>query len=112
MPVKPFPMSADHALTIIRETAKDSSRVGIPADLGYSRPRQDWEHIVTHRQIQRCLEDGELLGRPELDEHGNWKCQMQRFGTGAVIRITVVAVHDEDRNWRLFVTDWSKIDGA
>ena len=111
MSVKKFPMRADHARKIIRNTAKDSSRVGIPVDLGYDRPKQDWEHVVTHRQIYRCLEDGDVLGEPELDEHGNWQCRLQRFGSGALVEITVVAVQDKNDDWRLYVTEWSKTDG-
>lgn len=103
-------MRGKNALAIIRKAAK-ASRVGIPTDLGYSRPRQDWQHVVTHRQIHRCLENGEILGDPELDEHGNLKCRMQRFGAGALVEITVVAVQDNDKNWRLYVTEWSKTDG-
>lgn len=109
--VEAFPMSAKPALEIIRETAVDSSKVGIPTDLGFDRPLQDWQHIVTHRHIQRCLENGDILGEPEQDENGNWKCIMQRFGSGALIQITVVAVPDTNNNWRLFVTEWSKTDG-
>ena len=109
--VKPFPLSAEKALEIIHDAVKDSSRVGIPDDLGFSRPEQDWQHVVTHRQIIRCLENGDIEGEPEIDEHGNTKCTLKRFGAGELVTITVVAVHDNEKKWNLFVTDWSKSDG-
>ena len=109
--LKPFPLSADKALDIIRAAARDSSRVRIPDDLGYERPDQDWPHVITHRQIALCLEQGDLIGKPETDEYGNLKCTLERFGGGDMIRVTVAAVHNNKDEWTLYVTDWSKSNG-
>ena len=109
--VKPLPLSAAHALKITRETAEDSSRIGIPADLGFDRPRQEWEHVVTGRQIKRCIEDGEILGKPSIDQHGNHEVQLFRFGGGEEVKIKIVLVNEESDGWQIFVTEWSKSDG-
>lgn len=109
--VRPMPLSVDHALKIIHATARDSSRVGIPTELGFDRPYQEWQHLVTHRQIYRCLEDGEILGKPSIDEHGNCECWMRRFGAGEEVTIRIVLVNEENNGWRIYVTEWSKSDG-
>lgn len=109
--VKPLPLSATHALTIIRETAKDSFRVGIPSDLGFDRPHEEWQHVVTGRQIERCIESGEILGNPTIDEHGNFEVLMCRFGGGEEVTIKIVLVNEESNGWQIFVTEWSKSDG-
>lgn len=109
--VKHMPLSANHALRLIRETAKDSLKVGIPPDLGFVCPHQEWQHVVTHRQIHRCLEDGEIFDNPSIDEHGNNECWMHRFGGGVEVVIKVVLVNEEKVGWQIYVTEWSIADG-
>lgn len=109
--IKPMPITAAQALKIIRATAKNSSNIGMPKDLGFSRPYQEWQHLVTDRQIERCIEAGEIIGKPRIDKFGNILCKMFRFGGGEEVSIEIVLVKEADRDWRIFVTGWSKSDG-
>jgi len=109
--VTPMPLSADQALKIIRKTAENSERVKIPTDLGFTRPYQEWQHVVTDRQIKRCIDGGEILGKPRIDEHGNLECELCRFGGGEEITIKIVLVSDPTNGWNLFVTEWGRTDG-
>jgi hypothetical protein len=50
------------------------------------------------------LEDGAVVSKPTIDEHGNVVCMMQRYGAGQLVEITVVICHRES-NARLIVTN-------
>lgn len=98
MNVKSFAMSVQFAEQIIRETAQDSSRVVIPEppDMGA------WEATVTVRQVLRCLEDGDIVEGPEVNEFGHLECVLTRYAVGVEIFVTVVALK-EGQDWELFV---------
>jgi len=104
--IEKFPMSLKHAQEIIKKAT-----VHIPADLGFERPDQDWQHAVTDRQIRRVIEAGVILGKPAIDDHGNIVCRMFRFGAGEEVTITIALIGDESKGWDLFVTDLEKSDG-
>jgi hypothetical protein len=96
--VTKFRLSQDRASAQIREIAADSQRVVIPAE-GDSA----WEQTVSHLQVMRCLENGRVKGTPKLDEFGNWVCDVERFGAGVLVTVTVAIDMRPDRLNRLYV---------
>jgi hypothetical protein len=56
-------------------------------------------------QVIRCLEDGSIVGRPTVDEHGNSICNMTRYGAGETVEMTVV-IDRSAGEVRLIVTDY------
>lgn len=51
--------------------------------------------VMTRRQALRCVEEGELCGSPKLNqEKGFWECELERFGAGVWVVITVAVPID------------------
>lgn len=91
-------MTKEFAIKLIREAARDSANVVIPAP----QTAGQWEETVTHMQVIRCLQKGDIVGTPKLDKFGNWECRMSRFSAGAHIFVAIAAINKENR-WKLFV---------
>jgi hypothetical protein len=101
MPVVSFPLSPERALVLIREAAR-SGRVSIP-----SPPSGDeWYRLVTHRQVDLCLREGDLIGDPVVDQFGNVRCLLERFGAGMLVRVRIALSKVEpDETWRIIVLE-------
>lgn len=72
----------------LRDLAKDSNNVIIPDPPGIG----EWQRIVNYRQVLLCIQEGNLAGKPEKDEHGNWRFLFKRYSAGICIHVTVVVV--------------------
>ena len=97
-----MPLSAQRGLQLIREAAANSSKV---VNTLVFREDQTWMEVVTSRQLQLCLEEGELLGTPNRDEHGNWVCRLYRLCGGVDVVARVVIRNESDGNHRLYITE-------
>ena len=95
-----FKLSADRFLEIVRETVTDTKNVTIPEppDAG------EWEQAVNYRQVIRCLEDGELITEPVLDDFNNWQASLQRFSAGVMAVVTIALARKQDR-WHIYVIE-------
>lgn len=85
--VVPLGVNAQQMLKIVRETAANSENVFIPEP----PTGGEWYRITNHRQVMLCLLEGELVGKPEQDDHGNPRCTLKRFSCGLCIWVTVSA---------------------
>lgn len=104
MTVAPFPMSADAALRIIREAAADSGCYTIP-DPPVSG---EWYRLVNRRQVEWCLREGGLMGRPVIDEQGSLRATLERFSAGVVVRVDVVLWKEDAGGWNVAVINVEK----
>ena len=103
MSVIPFPLPAADARELIRGLANtDKVHMLESLKLGIG----PWPSVVMHRQIIRCLEDGEIVGGPTTNELGHYEFQMQRASSGQEIGLTVV-LYKENVDWHVAVTEVS-----
>ncbi len=100
MAVVPFKLSKESALKIIRDT---DTRHILPNRFAEDK----WPHVVLRRQVIRCLDDGEMTGKPVPTELGHWEYQMERIDSGQEIYITVVLYQNEKQEWNVFVKEVS-----
>jgi hypothetical protein len=100
MAVTPFPLSARTARELIREVAGDSRRYTIPSPpVG-----GEWYRLVTRRQVELCLREGDVIGEPQIDATtGAVLVTMERFSAGVLVRIGVVIWRSDNENWRVTV---------
>ena len=87
-----FPLPPEKALELIRKAASGKGKVFLPERSGEG----EWEKLVVDRQIQRCLEDGEIISGPEPNELGHLEYQMRRASAGVEITITLALFKDEN----------------
>lgn len=83
--VTSIPLTVERASRILREVAKDTSRVfqlAFPED-------QRWQELVTSKQVLLCLRDGTVITTPRKDENGNWVCLIHRLCGGENVVVTV-----------------------
>lgn len=99
MTVTPFPLSSQRAVQLIREVASDSGRYSIPDPPAGG----EWYRLVTRRQVELCLREGDVTGEPQVDERGSVLVSLERFSAGSLVRIGVVVWKDENDEWRVTV---------
>lgn len=80
-------LSAARLQKCVRAAANDSARVVFlePPD------RRNLAGELTYRQVLKCLQDGQLVGRPVLDEHAHWRFQMWRHAVGLTVFVDAAA---------------------
>jgi hypothetical protein len=100
MSITPFPLPKDRARGLIREAANTKNTI-IPKSFG----RGEWYEVFTHRQVVRCLEDGEIVDGPITNEHGHFEYAMKRVIAGQEIHLTAVLFKDEHENWKVAVKE-------
>jgi hypothetical protein len=99
MSIHPFPITSEHAITLVREAvACGNVLIPDPPDGG------DWYLLMTRRQVDLCLREGDLVDDPWVDEHGHVRCALERFGAGMLVRVHIVLMKQEE-NWRLLVIE-------
>lgn len=71
----------------IREAASSSSNVVfIPP------PNKDsMAGMMTFQQAMSCLRDGSIVGKPQLNEHGDWELRMERYAANFLFTARVIA---------------------
>lgn len=98
MTILPFDTAKHHAVNLIRNTAQDSSNVVLPFDNTMGK----WQRITTDRQIIACIQEGELVGGPNTDIHGNMECTFERYAAGVCIWVTV-SLYEQANRWMIYV---------
>ena len=95
-----FKLPPDRFLEIVRDVVVNTRNVTIPD------PPQvgQWQRTVNYRQVIRCLEEGELVSGPNLDEHGNWQARLRRFSAGVMVLVTV-ALARRGEGWHIYVIE-------
>lgn len=87
-----FKLDRVRALSLIREIASDSRNV-IFVENAEKGP---WEARVTHLQIIRCLEDGDIVSDPLLDDYKNWRVQLRRTAARVCMEVTCIILMNEN----------------
>ena len=85
-----FDLSPVNAKRILKEIAKESSRVFF-TDHAEKRMK---ERKIIRTQVLRCLQYGEFSEEPYLDIKGNWKFTIGTFSAGE--HLTVVAAFERN----------------
>jgi len=76
-----FKLSRGRFLEILRGMVMDTRNVTIPDPPAAGQ----WQKTVNYRQVIRCLEVGDIVTDPALDEHGGWQASLQRFSAGVTV---------------------------
>jgi hypothetical protein len=87
MAVSPFRITAKQLLPRIRQCAKSQNVMFTPPLV-----RQSMAGMMTFHQSLKCLQEGSLIGKPKVDEHGNWLFRMERFAAGEAQIVHAVAI--------------------
>lgn len=83
----------------VKATAKSSSNVEfIPPP-----NKKGMAGMVTYLQALKCLQEGQIVGKPRKNQHGDWEFQMERYAANQLARFNVVASVDGARVTRLYV---------
>lgn len=99
MAVQPFPLQPERAIELIREAA-NTKNTNVPETLA----KGEWPNAVFHRQVQRCLEDGEIIDGPHTNEYGHFEYKMRRIAAGQEIYLTAV-LYKENDVWTVVVRE-------
>lgn len=99
MAVSPFRITAKQLLPRIRQCAKSSQNVMFNPPL----VRQSMAGMMTFHQSLKCLQEGNLIGKPNMDEHGNWTFRMERFAAGEAQMVNAVAIVNGVHVEKIFV---------
>lgn len=83
--IVPLSLTRPHALTMIRELAKDSANIVVVAHAS-KRQRQ---RSITRPQIERCVQAGYIDEGPFLNTHGNWQVTMCHYSAGEEVTVVV-----------------------
>jgi len=99
MSIHPFPITPEHALALVRQ-AVECGNVLIPD------PPQggEWYRLVSRRQVDLCLKEGDLIDKPKVDMHGHVRCALERFGAGLDVRVHIALMKHDD-SWRVVVIE-------
>ena len=100
MAVTEFRLSQKRARELVRDLARDSSNVVVPLEGGGK-----WEQTVSLLQVMKCLEEGELVGDPRLDNYGNWICLFRRLGAGIVVEVTAAVERPINGMGKIYVLE-------
>ena len=99
MAISKLRITAGQLLPRVRAAAKSSSNVEfIPPPI-----KKSMAGMMTYLQALKCLQEGEIVGSPVLNEHGHWEFQMKRCAVTQWLVIDVVAVVNSTRVTKLFV---------
>lgn len=99
MAVSKLRVTAGQLLPRLRTAAKSSSNVEfIPPPA-----KRSMAGMMTYLQALKCLQEGEIIGKPKLNEHGHWEVRMRRFAANQWTEFDVVAVVESTRVIKIYV---------
>lgn len=93
-------MTPDRAVSLVRRIAQDSSNVVLPMNDSSGQ----WERTVSDLQAIQCLQNGELVEGPDLDQLKNWRCVFKRFSVGVMVRVTA-HIYSSNGCWKVFISE-------
>lgn len=92
--VTPFPIPRGKLLECVRGACKETNNVKYISRSGGG----EWEQLVTRRQAQACLKQGELVADPvRNDDTGYWELELRRYCAGDWVYVTVAIPIDLSR---------------
>jgi len=83
--IRKFPMSAANMQRIVREIARDTSRIIV---LSHALERAA-KRGVSRRQIERCCQLGTIVEGPFANKFGNWQANFYRHAAGGEMTCSV-----------------------
>lgn len=87
MSVTNIRITASQLLPRIRSAAADSSNVVfVPPP-----QKRSMAGMMQFRQVMLCLQDGTIVGKPKLTEHGLWEFRMERYAANQLFSLKVAA---------------------
>ena len=89
--VADFPLPATKAIDLIRQSVREGTYL-MPARFA----EDEWPHVVYRRSAQRCLEEGEIIKGPVVNNRGHYEYQMYRLSAGQELYLTVVLYKGPD----------------
>jgi hypothetical protein len=89
--IRPFKMTKHKAQQLVARLAKNSSNITFINECTDG----EWERSVNFRQMQVCLQEGDVLSNPWWDDESKThRCRMGRFHAGQDI-VLEVAIEEE-----------------
>lgn len=85
--VVPLRITATKLQARVREAASQSSNVRFVPDIG----TDSYGELLTFRQALMCLQKGKIVGKPTMNEHGDWMFRMERFSANQTVTFLVAA---------------------
>ena len=83
----------------IHEAAKSSSVV-----LFIPQPNKEvLAGMMTYQQAMACLRKGNIVGKPELNAHGDWELQMERFAANYLYKLRAAVTCSGAHVTRIYV---------
>lgn len=95
-----FNMNDATLLRIIREIAKDTSRIFI---VKHARQRMR-ERKISMSQVYMCIRKGNMVEPAYLSIHGDWKCTLQHRYAGDQISVSVALEREENGDYLVVIT--------
>jgi hypothetical protein len=83
--VVPLTLTTTAALRMVRQLAANSGQIVI---LSHCQQRMVRRHI-TRRQIELCLQKGNIVEGPSMNARGNWQVNVFRHAAGEEMTCTV-----------------------
>jgi len=77
-----LPLTVDKALSLVRDYAVHSEQIIWAFDVS-----PDWRKAAMTREALECLRNGEISGKPTMDEFGNVCLNMKHFHAGRKILV-------------------------
>lgn len=96
MTVLPFPISTKHVLDLIHEAAAEQKIIYPTFEHASSMYA-----LMTRRQVQKCLKEGELVDTPVIDQEGNIDFSISALCSG--LEVTVSAKLKDMGGWYIIV---------
>jgi hypothetical protein len=59
--------------------------------------------MMQFKQALKCLQEGQIVGKPRLNKHGDWEFQMERYAANQWTTFNVVAAVDGARVTKIYV---------
>lgn len=85
-----FPITRERALALIREAVRCGNvLIPDPPDGG------EWYRLMSRRQVDLCLKEGDLIEEPDIDGYGHVRCVLERFGAGLTVRVHIALMKRE-----------------
>lgn len=98
-------------LDLTPATAKRILREIIDADdarvffTGHAETRMV-ERGITHKQVLRCLRNGQFAEGPYRGIQGNWEMKLEQISAGDVVSVVAALDYDDDRNITIVITTY------
>lgn len=77
-------------LAAVKAAASSSSNIVFLPPL----EKRSMAGAMNFHQAIKCLRDGSIVGKPVLNEHGEWELTMERYAANQLLQIKIIAICD------------------